>query len=120
MKLTKQEEKTLKELLEKKAQSEAVIQEIPAKTIEWGAESDKPMTWDEAVKWCEDQGGRLPTVTELLEAYIDEDIRETFCQSNNYWSSTETNSNFARNVYFYNGNASSSYKDNNYYVRCVR
>jgi len=42
-------------------------------------------------------------------------------QANNYWSSTEYNSNNAWNVNFNNGNVNNDNKNNNNnYVRCVR
>lgn len=43
-------------------------------------------------------------------------------QSNNYWSSTEyqSNTNNAWKVNFNNGNVNNNNKDNNNYVRCVR
>ena len=41
-------------------------------------------------------------------------------QANNYWSSTENDSNNAWNVNFNNGNVNNNDKSNNRYVRCVR
>lgn len=69
---------------------EPVIQKIPAKTLEWGPESEEEMLWDEAVEWCKKQGEgwRLPTQTELLQAYDDEKIRKTF-KNRYFWSATE-------------------------------
>lgn len=95
---------------------EVTIQEIPAKTIKWGKSSEYTMTWEEAKKWCEEQGGRLPTSLELLQAY--EDRVEGFKPSN-YWSSTEYNTNDAWVQYFCTGAQYSSDENSYHYVRCV-
>lgn len=102
--------------------SSSTIQHIPAKKLEWGAEAPKSMTWIEAVNWYEKQGEgwRLPTVTELFEAYWEE--VEGFTQSNYYWSSTTYPAfyAYAMLVNFYSGSASGNGKTNSGYVRCVR
>jgi len=90
-------------------------QTIPEKTIYWGETADKEMNWKDANDWCESQGGRLPTLVELLEAYENVD---DFVASN-YWSTTEYSSTLAWNVNFYNGYTYNFYKTNAYYVRCV-
>ena len=100
-----------------KEQTEWITQEIPAKTIEWGKSSDKEMTWEESKKWCEAQGGRMPTIQELLEAYHGK--VEGFV-STNYWSSSEFLASYAYYLYFGNGNVYFNLKSNSYYVRCVR
>ena len=92
------------------------IQEIPAKTLIWGKTSDKEMNWDDAIKWCKEQGGRLPTLIELLQAY--EDKVDGF-QSSIYWSSTEYSATFAWAVYFSTGVPDYTYKNDAYAVRCV-
>ena len=94
-----------------------VQQKIPAQTLEWGETSPTEMTWYEAKKWCEEQGGRMPTRIELLQAY--EDNVEGFV-ANNYWSATEYNSTYAYDVNFDDGNTNCDNKTNAYYVRCVR
>jgi len=98
------------------------IQEIPAKTLEWGAEAPKRMTWDEAVQWCESQGEgwRLPNIAELLQAYWGK--VEGFTQSSIYWSSTTypANYTFAMFVSFGYGLAGNDGKALSSYVRCVR
>jgi len=48
--------------------------------------------------WCEEQGGRLPTLVELSQAREEVD---GFIASS-YWSATEANANTAYNVYFSN------------------
>ena len=94
--------------------------EIPARTLEWGAEAPEKMTWEEAQKWCEAQGGRLPTALDLQQAYADK--VEGFTQSNYYWSGTTNPFNYSNAliVYFGYGSSGSDTKTNSLYVRCVR
>ena len=105
--------------VEKRTEQEKVIQAIPAKTIEWGETSEKEMTWQEAKDWCKEQGGRLPTQIELLQAY---EGRVTF-PKDSFWSSTESyyNSSNACTVYLNLGYTLNSDKTlSSYYARCVR
>jgi len=102
---------------------ENIIQEIPAKTLEWGKTCEKELNWEEAKDWCSKQGEgwRLPTLIELQEAYEDKKIRGSFQPNGNYWSSTEFSASNAYYVYFYYGGTSVNGKANAYsYVRCVR
>ena len=98
---------------------ENVIQEIPAKRLEWGETCDKELTWKDAKKWCEKQGKgwRLPTRLELMEAF---EAKIDGFQSGYYWSSTEYNTNFAWYVVFSNGGSNFNLKNFSYYVRAVR
>ena len=105
--------------VEKQTEQEKVIQEIPAKTLEWGETSEEEMSWQEAKDWCEEQGGRLPTQIELLQAYKG---RVTF-PKDSYWSSTETlnNSSYAWYVDLSNGYTNNVDKTtSSCYARCVR
>ena len=105
--------------VEKRTEQEKVIQEIPTKTLEWGETSEEEMSWQEAKDWCEEQGGRLPTQIELLQAYKG---RVTF-PKDSFWSSTEhsNNSSGAWCVYFYYGSTTNNDKTlSSYYARCVR
>ena len=96
------------------------IQEIPSKKLRWGEVSSKVMNWNDAKLWCEKQGGRLPTLVELLQAF--EDGTGGF-KDDVYWSATtykydtafawRVNFNFG----FVNGNNRSTYL---FYARCVR
>ena len=92
---------------------------IKEQNLEWGARSEKGMTWDEARKWCEKQGKdwRMPTRRELLEAYEQETDGFT---ANFYWSSTELSSNSAWYQSFSSGIQNTLFKLSNYYVRCIR
>ena len=101
----------------KQSKKEETIQQIPAKTLIWGETADKKMSWGEAKEWCEEQGGRLPTRVELLQAF--EANVEGF-ETYDYWSSTENVSDFAWLVDFYNGYVNYGNKDYSDYVRCVR
>ena len=97
-----------------------VIKKIPSKTLEWGKTCEKELNWEDAKKWCKEQGKgwRLPTLIELLQAY--EDKVDGFDPSGIYWSSVEYNANYAWYVLFASGNAVSSYKTYSNSVRCVR
>ena len=101
----------------KQSKKEETIQQIPAKTIIWGEIADKKMSWGEAKKWCEEQGGRLPTRIELLEAFK---TKIKGFKEGNYWSSTEDGSDYAWFVGFNGGYVGIVNKGIGYYVRCVR
>jgi len=92
-------------------------QEIPAKTIYWGETSQKEMNWEEAKRWCEEQGGRMPTLIELQQAYEDkvDGFKEDY-----YWSATEHNSTYAYYVNFTNGLTYLNNRTSASYVRCIR
>jgi len=94
------------------------LQEIPAKHLEWGKTSEVEMNWQEAKDWCREQGGRLPTIVELVEAYHRK--VEGF-KNDYYWSSSELSATNPFSLYFYNGNVNTyNAKSNASYVRCVR
>ena len=82
--------------------------------IVWSKSSDKKMNWYEAKAWCEEQGGRLPKLWELMKAY---DEKEEGLWR--YWSSTEYTTTGAWCMYFINGETSAIPKTSNLYVRCV-
>jgi hypothetical protein len=92
------------------------------KKIVWGKSSDKMdwndkrLEWNEAKAWCEEQGGRLPKLWELMKAY--EEKEEGFVEAT-HWSSSEYSTTHACSLYFGNGNTSNCNKTNCYYVRCV-
>ena len=87
--------------------------------------SPEEMNWDDAVKWCADKGGRLPTRLELLDLY---DNHREECitlikddSSNTFWSSTEYSASVAWYVYLNFGLTSSNNKSSfSNQVRCVR
>jgi len=99
------------------SQKQEIKHEIPGKTIYWGEEAPKEMNWYEAKEWCEEQGGRLPTRLELLQAY--EDGIEGF-SSGFYWSSSEDSSYTAWYQDFDYGDQDSDSKSDDYRVRCLR
>ena len=96
---------------------EGTTQQIPAKILVWGETADGTMDWEEAKKWCEEQGGRLPTRVELLQAF---EAKVGGFKSDFYWSSTEYDSGNAWGVGFSNGYVNVDGKNGVYYVRCVR
>ena len=83
----------------------------------WGESSAEAMNWHDAQKWCKKQGGRLPTLGELLIAY--EDKTDGF-ESSRYWSATEYNAPFAWSVNFSTGVPNNDLKSSAYAVRCVK
>ena len=97
-------------------QEELITQKIIVKTIKWGKTADKMINWVEAKEWCAEQGGRLPTRLELLQAYIDKVVG---FKDDYYWSSTEYNTAGAWRQSFGTGTQTSYYKTYSYYVRCV-
>jgi len=99
-----------------KAQEGRVKQEIIAKTIWWGKISEKPMSWEDAEIWCKEQGGRLPTRVELLQAF--EDGVDGF-KLDYYWSSTEYGTGGTWKQAFISGERGGTDKGSNAYVRCV-
>jgi len=106
-------------VLKEKDKSSNTIMEIPYQKLEWGKTCDKELNWEDAKKWCEEQGEgwRLPTRFELLEAY---EQKVSGFTANGYWSSTEYSSDSAWNQYFYNGYQDTGSKYSRYYVRCIR
>jgi len=96
-------------------------QTIKEKTLEWGEISEKKLSWEEANKWCEGQGGRMPTSFELLQAHHDK--VEGFAMGG-YWSATTYpdagGQSGAMYVYFVDGSVNGHDKTCSGYVRCVR
>ena len=68
----------------------------------------------------QNNGWRLPTEKELLQAYIDGANFNLTQPSNNYWSLTESNSLNAYCVYLIDGYTINPNKTSGYNVRCVR
>jgi hypothetical protein len=90
----------------------------------WMADSGQEMTWYEAKEYCASQGGRLPTIEELKQAWID-DGSKTYPYKTagfedwHYWSSIEDSNDYAYYFNFYNGKKSWYNKFNDNSVRCV-
>jgi hypothetical protein len=79
------------------------------------------LNWNDGVRACEllGNGWRLPTKDELNSIYINKAMIDGFT-SDNYWSSSKTDTNNAWTQYFGNG-AQGTYDDtNSFYVRPVR
>ena len=90
--------------------------EIPAKTLYWGETSKEQMTWEAAKEWCKKNGGRLPTLIELQQAYAD---KVDGFVAGNYWSVAQYDSTFAYFVSFSYCTTSYFPKTYAFYVRCV-
>lgn len=89
-------------------------------------EAPQKMNWEDAKKWCEEQGGILPDKDTLLWLYLNREKINDALQKNNgdnldkhYWSSTEYYINFAWSVNPGNGYTNYSNKTYTNYVRCV-
>jgi hypothetical protein len=78
-----------------------------------------------AAKLCADltEGGYsdwyLPSQNELTAMYTNKDTIGNF-QNTNYWSSTETDVDFAKTVSFSGGSVANFFKGNPLYVRAIR
>jgi len=82
----------------------------------WGETSKEQMTWEAAKEWCEKNGGRLPTLIELQQAYAD---KVDGFVAGDYWSVAQYDSTFA---YFVSFSYCTTYYFNKtyaFYVRCV-
>ena len=90
---------------------------IKSKVLIWGKTSSEEMNWEEAKKWCEKQGGRLPTITELVQAW--EEKVEGF-EDDYYWSASEVSATNAYYLHFCFGLVYSGSKSSSGRVRCVR
>ena len=93
------------------------VEQTTEKTIYWGETADKEMNWDNAKEWCEEKGGRLPTLEELEKAY--EDKVEGFDPECNYWSSTPFAGTVAYYVRFSDCNSGFGFTASAFSVRCV-
>ena len=92
------------------------IKQTTEKTIYWGETAEKDMPWEDSRDWCEEKGGRLPTLEELEKAY--EDGVSGFDYEGFYWTSTP----YYPYAYYVRFSDCYSYGDGTYLaysVRCV-
>lgn len=91
-------------------------------------ESEEMLNFDEAQQFCQDAGGRCPTIDELTGIYLNKDKINAALSAANlpilkeyyYWSSTEYNGNSAWLLRMSDGSRVWSDKGHtNYYVRPV-
>lgn len=91
-------------------------------------ESEKRLNFDEAQQFCQDTGGRCPTIDELTGIYLNKDKINAALSAANlpilkeyyYWSSTEYNNYNAWVLRMSDGNRVWGYKyGSNGYVRPV-
>lgn len=90
-------------------------------------ESEERLNFDEAQQFCQDAGGRCPTIDELTGIYLNKDKINAALSAANlpalkeswYWSSTESSSYIAWSLWMDDGARDYDYKDYNLYVRPV-
>lgn len=91
-------------------------------------ESEEELDFDEAQQFCQDAGGRCPTIDELTGIYLNKDKINAALkvanlpelQENWYWSSTEYDYNGAWKLRMSDGLRLNNYKYGyNFYVRPV-
>jgi hypothetical protein len=97
--------------------------------LDWGKSSDKVMNFNDAKEYCENKGGRLPTVDEL-QTILDRTMYNPTADKNIfkdvksewYWTSTKYagNSSCSWCVSFCGGDVGSSIEGYDYYVRAFR
>jgi hypothetical protein len=92
------------------------IEQVSEKIIYWGETAEKDMPWEDSRDWCEEKGGRLPTLEELEKAY--KDGVSGFNPKGRYWSSTPYN-NYAYYVRFSDCYSVGYLTYDTYSVRCV-
>lgn len=89
-------------------------------------ESEERLNFDEAQQFCQDTGGRCPTIDELTGIYLNKDKINAALSAANlpilkeyyYWSSTEYSSSGA--WYLWMGDGSRDYFDKNLSYNYVR
>ncbi len=84
-----------------------------------GPECEEQLSWDDAIEWCKQVGGELPTRDVLLLSYMNDNIKKEFKEFY-YWSMTEFNATFAWRQSFSGGDQFCSDKTNYDFVRAVR
>lgn len=90
-------------------------------------ESEERLNFDEAQQFCQDTGGRCPTIDELTGIYLNKDKINAALSAANlpilkeyyYWSSTESSSYFAWGLWMDDGGRSNLNKSHGKYVRPV-
>ena len=81
-----QQEIILRELELLKELRELTVKTPEKHNVEWGETNEKFINWEEAKIWCEEKDGwRMPTRTELIEAY---DNKVGGFKYNYSWSAT--------------------------------
>ena len=82
-----------------------------------GPEADTPMNWEDAKKWCKDQGCELPNREVLLQIY--RKFKNNFNYNVWYWSIDEFPAKTAWRQSFKNSNQGYDTKEANHYVIAV-
>lgn len=90
-------------------------------------ESEEMLNFDEAQQFCQDAGGRCPTIDELTGIFLNKDKINAALSAANlpelkecwYWSSTEYGSDIAWVLYMTSGYRNGNLKNGSGYVRPV-
>lgn len=96
----------------------------------WVGVKDEPekMTWNEAMKWAEDNKKYIPTIDELTVSYLHKDEINTALEANGgepfiddyYWSSSEGSNYGSWHLHVGSGTRGYITKSANNYVRCFQ
>ena len=107
------------------AMTTTLITSFAFSQVVWMKEAPKRMKWDEAMKYCKDSGGKLPSkkvFTDLWHKNNKASDVKGFDLSVSYWTSDEVKNNkhAAYPFYFMEGRDTWYYKADRYGVRCIK
>lgn len=111
--------------LSKIAIATTLITSFAFSQVVWMPEAPKRMKWKEAIQYCKDQGGKLPSKKVFQDLWYKNnkasDIKG-FNLSVSYWTSDEVKNNkhAAYPFYFMEGRDTWYYKADKYGVRCIK
>ena len=99
--------------------SELEICELNGYRYYLGPEAPNKMKWDDAKKWCDDQGYELPSREVMIQCY--RKFKDQFKTDYWYWIGDEFNATYAWKQDFGDGfQFNYGYKDYGTYVMAVR
>ena len=98
---------------------------LQAQDVVWLKESQKRLSWKDAVQYCKDNNAKLPSrklMKETWEKHGKTSEIDGFDLSVSYWTSTEVKDNkrAAYPFYFGVGKEGWYYKEDHYGVRCIK
>ncbi|MBO4699899.1 DUF1566 domain-containing protein [bacterium] len=96
--------------------------EVDASNWDQNAKSEAPVTWEEAKKFCEERGMRLPSKNELQSIRC-KNNQSIFEDVDTFWTSEEIGgqgSDMVRTFEFRFGRKEAYSKDEQYLVRCIK
>lgn len=93
--------------------------------LHWMKESQKRLSWKDAIEYCQKNNAKLPTLRQMFEIWEKHDRTSEvagFDLSVSYWTSTEVKDNkrAAYPFYFGTGKEGWYYKEDHYGVRCIK